>query len=170
MEFDAECGSRGTMLHGAMKFQGNAGAKAGSVIELAGVGTRFSGNVMVNSVSHRIGSGDWITEVRYGLLPDTSLPQTNATAVCDDSGSIILQDQSGSRVELRPEGILLSSEKDIVINAKGKITISGSSDVTVSGLNISNTAQVGFTAKGAATAELSASGQTTVKGALVMIN
>jgi hypothetical protein len=43
-------------------------------------------------------------------------------------------------------------------------------DVKVSGLNVTHTAQVGFSAKGSATAELSASGQTTVRGALVMIN
>jgi hypothetical protein len=37
-------------------------------------------------------------------------------------------------------------------------------------LNVQATAQVGLTAKGTASAELSASGQTTVKGAMVMIN
>jgi hypothetical protein len=42
--------------------------------------------------------------------------------------------------------------------------------VKVDGLNVSCTAQVGFTGKGSASAELSASGQTTVKGALVLIN
>ena len=36
--------------------------------------------------------------------------------------------------------------------------------------DINCTAQVGFAGKGSATAELSASGQTTVKGALVLIN
>jgi hypothetical protein len=40
----------------------------------------------------------------------------------------------------------------------------------VEGLNITNTAKVGFTAKGSASAEISASGQTIVKGAMVMIN
>jgi len=37
-------------------------------------------------------------------------------------------------------------------------------------LNITQIANVAFTAKGTATAELSASGQTTVKGAMVLIN
>ena len=38
------------------------------------------------------------------------------------------------------------------------------------GLNVNCEAQVGFVAKGTATAEVSAAGQTTVKGAMVMIN
>jgi hypothetical protein len=42
--------------------------------------------------------------------------------------------------------------------------------VEVSGVNISQSAQASFTAKGNASAELSASGQTVVKGAMVMIN
>jgi hypothetical protein len=37
-------------------------------------------------------------------------------------------------------------------------------------VNVSCEALAGFTGKGAATAELSASGQTTIKGAIVMIN
>jgi hypothetical protein len=43
-------------------------------------------------------------------------------------------------------------------------------DLKASGMNVACEAQVGFTGKGSATAELSAAGQTTVKGALVMIN
>jgi hypothetical protein len=39
-----------------------------------------------------------------------------------------------------------------------------------SGLNVCREAQVGFSTKGAAAAGLSASSQTTVKGALVMID
>jgi hypothetical protein len=37
-------------------------------------------------------------------------------------------------------------------------------------MNVNHTANVGFSAKGNATAELSASAQTTVKGGIVMIN
>ena len=43
-------------------------------------------------------------------------------------------------------------------------------DVSAKGMNVNLEAQTGLTAKGNATAELSASGQTTVKGAMVMIN
>ena len=43
-------------------------------------------------------------------------------------------------------------------------------DVEINGLNIKASAKMGISLKGNATAELSASGQTTVKGGLVMIN
>jgi Rhs element Vgr protein len=105
-------------------------------------------------------------------------PANNKIVISDDDKSILLQDQTGNKVKLSPDGILLDSPRDIVINAKGKIdmtavnniSITAQADVSVTGLNISHSANIGFTAKGNATAELSASGQTTVRGAMVMIN
>jgi Rhs element Vgr protein len=105
-------------------------------------------------------------------------PGNNKAVLSDDSKSILLEDQNGNKVQLNPDGILLDSPKDIKVNAKGKIVMTAigeisatsQADVSVTGLNVTHTAQVGFTGKGSATAELSASGQTTVRGALVMIN
>jgi Rhs element Vgr protein len=105
-------------------------------------------------------------------------PNNNMIVVSDDTKSILLEDQNGNKARLDPDGILLDSPKDIIINAKGKIaasavgeiSLTAQADVNVKGLNVNHTADVGFSAKGSATAELSASGQTTVKGALVMIN
>ncbi len=107
-----------------------------------------------------------------------STPGNNKIVISDKDKSILIQDQNSNKVELKPDGIVLDSPKDITITAKGKITldavqsigITAKQDVKTAGLNISSEAQVGFTAKGNATAELSASGQTTVKGAMVMIN
>ncbi|MBA4344509.1 MAG: Rhs element Vgr protein [Methylibium sp.] len=99
--------------------------------------------------------------------------------VLDDSGkSILIKDQNGNSIKLSESGIALDSPKDITLTAKGGITLdavnaislTSKADVKAAGLNISCEAQVGFSAKGAASAELSASGQTTVKGAMVMIN
>jgi len=105
-------------------------------------------------------------------------PGNNKIVISDDAQSILLQDQNSNKVELSPSGILLDSPKDITISAKGKVSVSAvqnvevaaQMDVKVTGLNINQSANIGFAAKGAATAELSAAGQTTVKGALVMIN
>jgi len=105
-------------------------------------------------------------------------PAGNKVVISDDEKSILLQDQNDNKVELSESGIVLDSPKDISITAKGKISldavgeisVSSKADVSVDGLNINQTAKVGFTAKGSASAELSASGQTTVKGAMVMIN
>jgi hypothetical protein len=96
----------------------------------------------------------------------------------DKDKSIVLTDQNGNKVSLGQAGITLESPKDIKIDAKGALTISSAgaltlsakADVKVEGLNVSCEAQVGLTAKGSASAELSADGQTTVKGAMVMIN
>jgi Rhs element Vgr protein len=105
-------------------------------------------------------------------------PTNNKVVISDDTKSILLLDENNNKVELSPSGILLDSPKDITIKAAGKVAISAvqnveiaaQMDVKVTGLNISHSANIGFTAKGAATAELSAAGQTTVKGAMVMIN
>jgi len=105
-------------------------------------------------------------------------PGENKIVLSDKDKSILMQDQNGNKVELSADGIQLDSPKDIMINAKGKISldatanisVTSQADVAVSGLNVENSANVAFTAKGSASAELSASGQTTVKGAMVMIN
>ncbi|WP_448874593.1 type VI secretion system tip protein VgrG [Desulfobulbus propionicus] len=105
-------------------------------------------------------------------------PANNRLIISDTDKSILLQDENNNKVELHPEGILLQSPKDISVSAQGKISleavqqisIKSKADINISGLNITQEAQVGVTAKGNATAELSASGQTTIKGAMVMIN
>jgi len=96
----------------------------------------------------------------------------------DDAKTLSLTDITGNSLVLSDSGVALDSPKDISITATGKITldavdavaISSKADVTAEGLNVEMTAQVGFTGKGSATAEVSASGQTTIKGAMVMIN
>ena len=105
-------------------------------------------------------------------------PANNKVVLSDKDKSIVLQDQTNNKVTLDTGGITLDSPKDIKIIAKGsmtldavgKVSISSKADATVAALNITCDAQVGFTGKGAAKAELSASGQTVVSGAMVMIN
>lgn len=80
----------------------------------------------------------------------------------ENDQTVVLVDENKNTVHLGPEGISFSSEKNIEIKAKGNIKMSG--------LNIDLNANVSLNAKGTATAELSASGQTVVKGAMVMIN
>ena len=302
-------------IRGEMRFQGSAKAKIGSIIEVAGVGNRFNGDVYVSSVRHEIEGGQWTTDIEFGMSPAWSAdfrdltappasglmpgveglqigvvkkldedpdkqnriqvtvpvmqnetegvwarlatyyassdfgnffipeigdevvlgyfnnnpgdpvilgslyssgrapayeltaenntkaivtkskltiefdedkkvitvitPGNNKIVLSDDDKSILLQDENDNKVELGTGGITLDSPKDIKINASGKISIdavgeisvsSSGGDISGSALNISLDAQVGFVGKGAATAEVSASGTTTVKGAMVMIN
>lgn len=105
-------------------------------------------------------------------------PGGNSFTLDDKDKKINMKDISGNSILMEDSGITMNSSKDIKLTAKGDIDISatggvnikGNSDVKVDGANIQLSAKMGMTAKGNATAEISASGQTTVKGAMVMIN
>lgn len=105
-------------------------------------------------------------------------PGKNTVVLSDKDKMIKVTDQSSNEIKLSTDGISISSPKDITISAKGgikidavsAISIQSQADVSAQGLNVSCKANVGFSAEGSATAQLSASGQTVVKGALVMIN
>ena len=105
-------------------------------------------------------------------------PGKNTLEISDDGKHIKLTDQHKNEITMDSGGITLSSAKDITLKAKGNITmdatmkLSGTAkqDASLEGLNVKVQAKIGASVKGNATAELSASGQTTVKGAMVMIN
>jgi phage protein D/phage baseplate assembly protein gpV len=299
-------------LRGTMRFQGSARARVGGLIDLKGVGTRFSGSVYVSALTHEIADGNWFTQVEFGMPPwgaaqdpgmtapaaaglvpgiqglqvgvvtqlegdpakqcriqvrvpaagvdglwarllqvhassgagavflpelgdevllgwfdndpahavvlgslyssqhlppqawtdqnaikaivtrckarlefndeDKSItletPGRNKVVINDKTQSVAVTDQHGNRVVLGPDGIRLDSVKDIQISAQGSVRIAAGgalqlgaqAEASLQGLNVRCEAQVGLVAKGAASAELSAAGQTTVKGAMVLIN
>lgn len=105
-------------------------------------------------------------------------PGKNTLEISDDGKHIRLADQHKNEIKMDSGGITLTSAKDITLKAKGNITmdatmkLSGTAkqDISLEGLNVKVQAKIGASVKGNATAELSASGQTTVKGAMVMIN
>jgi uncharacterized protein involved in type VI secretion and phage assembly len=105
-------------------------------------------------------------------------PGGHTLVLSDEDKSITLTDSNENKIEMAEGGISLTSPKDIKMTATGSVAISGKAGVTVSsdadvkisGMNVSAEAEIAMTAKGNASAELSASGETTVKGAMVMIN
>jgi len=105
-------------------------------------------------------------------------PGGNSITLSDDAKSIELVDQNGNSVKMTSSGIDMKTGKDINLEATGNITLKATGqvnltaqqDAAIKGMNVTATAQMGFTAKGTATAEVSASGQTTIKGGIVMIN
>jgi len=110
-------------------------------------------------------------------------PGGNSITIDDDSKSIAIKDQNGNNILMSAEGISLDSAKNITLNARGKIQIesNGSGEqpaldiratgnINIHGTNISATADLKALVTGNAAAELSATGQTTIKGAMVMIN
>jgi len=105
-------------------------------------------------------------------------PGNNTIVLSDDEKSITLTDQHSNKIEMAAAGITIESAGEITLNAKTNITVSAGAkldltakaDASIEGANVNATAKMAFTAKGNAKAELSASGQTVVKGAMVMIN
>lgn len=105
-------------------------------------------------------------------------PGKNSVTISDKDKSILLKDQNSNKITLGEKGITMESPKDISLTAKGKISLtatnaisaSSKADISIDGNNVNAAAKIGFKAKGNANAEVSASGQTTIKGAMVMIN
>lgn len=104
-------------------------------------------------------------------------PGGHSVTLDDDQTTVTVADSNGNSVEMASGGVTVSSASDLTLKATGSVTIQGASvsvqgdtDVSVQGLNVSVSADASLTASGTASAELSASGNTSVKGALVMIN
>lgn len=107
-----------------------------------------------------------------------STPGNSSIIISDDGKLVEIKDQQGNSITLNTDGIRIDSAKDIdinangniTLNAKGKVNVTAKQELALSGLNVQTNADVALTAKAGATAELSSSGQTTIKGAIVMIN
>lgn len=105
-------------------------------------------------------------------------PGGNSILISDDAKGMTLKDQNGNKVVMNDSGIALTSAKDIKLSAKGnilldatgKLGLKSKQDAALEGMNVTAKAQVSLKVTGSASAEISASGQTTVKGAMVMIN
>lgn len=111
----------------------------------------------------------WVTRSEVKMLLDEEkpsivieMPSGKKIVVDDDAGEILLEDENGNKVVLSSDGINMESPADINIKATG--------DLNLEGLNINAKAGVGFKAEGSASAEISSSGSTTVKGSIVQIN
>ncbi|MCD8260831.1 MAG: type VI secretion system tip protein VgrG [Bacteroides sp.] len=105
-------------------------------------------------------------------------PKGNIFCLTDDQEKIFLSDQHGNKIEMKSEGIVLDSVGSISLKAQGDITLEAGTalkgeagtDMTWEGMNINATAGMAFVAKGSTKAELTATGQTVIKGAMVAIN
>lgn len=108
-----------------------------------------------------------------------STPQKNSIVLSDKDKAITIKDQNGNIITMDSNGITLKSAKEVKIDATSNISQKAAQaidikadggDVTISGLNVNCDGKVAAKLKGGATAELSSGGQTSVKGAMVMIN
>ena len=88
----------------------------------------------------------------------------------DEDKSITIKDCHDNKIQMESGGITLSSPADISLSAGQNVKIEAKADVDIKGMNTKVNANVAFSANGDASAEVKASGQVTVKGAMVMIN
>lgn len=69
--------NRMAKIRGRVKFQGLAAVLPGTVLELAGVGSRLNGNVYVSGVRHEISGGNWVCDAQFGMNPDWHTKQVD---------------------------------------------------------------------------------------------
>jgi Rhs element Vgr protein len=104
-------------------------------------------------------------------------PAGNQIVISDDEKSITILDETQNKMVMDPKGITWDTPKDFKLTATGKIemkaqqtvSIEATQDLSIKGLNVKSEASVAISMKGA-TAEVNGSGQTTIKGGIVMIN
>ncbi|HMB91243.1 MAG TPA: type VI secretion system tip protein VgrG [Rhodothermales bacterium] len=69
--------SRLAKIRGRVRVQGTSEVAPGDVVELSGVGERFTGNVFVSGVRHEINTENWETDIALGLDPEWFIPSTD---------------------------------------------------------------------------------------------
>ncbi len=107
-----------------------------------------------------------------------STPAGNQIVISDKDKSITILDETGNKLVMDPAGVNWHTPKDFVVTADGLVSIKATKtisleatqDFSIKGMNVKSEAQVGNTMKGSASAEVSASGSTTIKGGVVQIN
>ena len=89
-------------------------------------------------------------------------PGGNKISLSDDDKGITLTDQNGNSITLNGDGITIESKK--------ALSIKSAQDFNMEGMNVNGKANSQLKWEGTASAELSASGNTVVKGGIVQIN
>ncbi|CAB3657032.1 type VI secretion system tip protein VgrG [Trinickia soli] len=107
-----------------------------------------------------------------------STPGGHAVTLDDDAKTVTIVDSNNNSLEMASGGVTLKSPANITIKADGSMTLDAQAGVTVKSAakvsieapQVQANASVAFSAQGQASAELTASGKVTVRGALVTIN
>jgi len=106
-------------------------------------------------------------------------PDKNTLILNDKDKKIVIQDDNNNSITMSASGIEIKSDKDITIKAGNKINMTGDSgigitssggDVSVNAVNIKETADAQYSAKGGASTRIEGGSDLTLKGAMVMIN
>ncbi len=89
-------------------------------------------------------------------------PAGKKIIIDEDADVMQLQDEHNNSIKMDSDGI--------TIETQGKLILKALNDLSAEGMNVTMKANASFAAEGAASAELKASGSTTVKGSIVQIN
>lgn len=185
--------------YGTLDFQGSALARLNTPIELAGFGKLYSGKQLISGVYHTIEAKEWITSVEIGLNilsylevveeegnsnEETHENEQQAPAILEyitydeATQELLIKDPHENEIKLSNTGISIKSQSDLHLESTGSIFLDAGANINANaaaslqgeGANITFAAQAEYKAEGAASAELSAGGITTIKGSLVNIN
>lgn len=104
-------------------------------------------------------------------------PGENQMIFSDEEKSITLQDQNGNKIVMNEEGIEINSPKQVTISGTEKVsasgaqvTLTGDEQFSASAPEASVSGDMSISLSGGAEGSLSADGELSIKGAMVMIN
>lgn len=106
---------RMAMLRGRLSVPGSAALKPMDLVELDGVGDRFTGKTMITGVRHRITDSGWYTDLQFGLSPDS---YARTPQIADSAASGLLPPIQGLHV-----GIVANYEEDPDGNLRVKVNL-----------------------------------------------
>ncbi|MEM9544983.1 MAG: type VI secretion system tip protein VgrG [Bacteroidota bacterium] len=112
----------------------------------------------------------WVTKGEMKMIIDddkqslnVEMPSGKQLLISDGDSVIELKDENGNSITLNSDGITIESAKDIILKTSA-------GDINISGNNVNSESQIATKITANATAELSSSGSTTIKGGIVQIN
>ncbi|HYF32557.1 MAG TPA: type VI secretion system tip protein VgrG [Chitinophagaceae bacterium] len=97
-------------------------------------------------------------------------PAGNYITLDESAQKIELKDQNKNVITMDATGITIESPKQVTIKAGTNLTLEAALQFAIKATSLSAKAQADVTVEGNASAKVSSSGMTTVKGSLVMIN
>jgi phage protein D/phage baseplate assembly protein gpV len=106
-------------------------------------------------------------------------PGKNTLLISDKSKGVTIEDQNGNVVTTSDEGVSITSKKDIILNATGKLELKGGTgivinssggDVTADGKNLTLKAKAKIEVSGSSGADIESSSVVNIKGSMVNVN
>lgn len=103
---------------GRLKIKGDNSLKLGQVVEVEGVGSKFSGKVLITGISQNYGESGWYTNVKFGFENKVVY---NSSSTADDSSQVLNSSIKGLQI-----GKVLKIDGDKQHRVQVSIPIAGS--------------------------------------------